>query len=193
MKLMKFIMRVCFYCIMFFCFMMSISAQGQDKTQSENNSTQALLNEVRLLRQTLQQVNLFTYRGQMLVERIRLGQDRVARLNESLDKLQGELRVVALEQPGLELRVQELQTLLERTQDPKQRVELENEIKVLRNALPINQQRAEELRKREFQVAAAVREEQSKLQELEDKLERLEAELEVKLKAPNSHIGQSNR
>lgn len=173
--------------------MMSISAQGQDKTQSENNSTQALLNEVRLLRQTLQQVNLFTYRGQMLVERIRLGQDRVARLNESLDKLQGELRVVALEQPGLELRVQELQTLLERTQDPKQRVELENEIKVLRNALPINQQRAEELRKREFQVAAAVREEQSKLQELEDKLERLEAELEVKLKAPNSHIGQSNR
>ncbi len=190
---MKFIGRVFLYCTIVFCLMLPVSAQGQDKTQPENNSTQALLNEVRLLRQTLQQVNLFTYRGQILVERIRLGQDKIARLNESLEKLQGELRTVELEHPGLEQRVQELQSLLERTQDPKQRVELESELRAMRNALPVTQQRAEGLRKRELLLATAVREEQSNLQEMEDKLERLEAELEAKLKATNSNTGQPNK
>src|SRR5215813_12584641 len=74
------------------CLSPSATAEAQNQKPGENDQpVKALLEEVRLLRQTLQRLNLGTYRSQILVERIRAQNDLIARLSRSLEDTRREL------------------------------------------------------------------------------------------------------
>jgi len=51
------------------CFVTNASAQNEVKTSEPDPTIKSLLNEVRLLRQTLQTTGLNAYRSQILLER----------------------------------------------------------------------------------------------------------------------------
>jgi predicted nucleic acid-binding Zn-ribbon protein len=158
-------------------------AYGQDKKQSDDGQLlPALLDEVRLLRQTLQKANLHAYRGQILVERIRVQQDRVARSANTLEDVQNEIRELETQAPQLEDRLKELNERVERVSDAKERAELEDEVKTVKQTQSLQRQRADDLRRREAQLSEVVRSEQDKLADLERRLDALEEELERSLK-----------
>lgn len=61
------------------------TAHAQSAKPSDDVILQSLLNEVRLLRETLQWTNLNAHRSQIIVERIRSQNDRVARITRMLE------------------------------------------------------------------------------------------------------------
>lgn len=166
-------------CIALSFLILSTFSYGQTQSKvDEDGLLQALLNEVRLLRQTIQNTNLYAYRGQIIIERIRAQRDRVTRLTNTLEDVRGEINNLAVQGPHLEERIKELSERIENEADTKQRAELENEFRAIKQAVSLGKQREEELRKRESLLTATLSEEQAKLENLENRLELLESELE---------------
>lgn len=165
--------------LMSLVFVVPCSVFGQNKNQSEGQPLQVLLDEVRLLRQALQNTNLFAYRGQIIVERLRIQRDRVDKFSGMIESVRTEIKELEPQAPQLQERLKEVDEKIEReSTDSKQRRELENESKSVKLALSQQEQRQAELRNRESQLTLVVREEQAKLEELDKRLEALERELE---------------
>src|SRR5262245_25463258 len=95
-------------------FVVPSSALVQDKNQSEGQILQRLLDEVRLLRQTLQNTNLFAYRGQIIVERLRVQRDRVDKLLGMIESVEIEIKELEPQAPQLQERLKELDEKIER-------------------------------------------------------------------------------
>ena len=78
--------------LIFLCSFHVASAQAQSPMKSENDRTlQALVDEFRLLRKAIQQINLTAYRTQVLFERMRVQNERVARLARMLEDTRNEI------------------------------------------------------------------------------------------------------
>src|SRR5436853_3627341 len=69
----------------------SSPARAQNPKPPDDRTLQMLVNEVRLLREVIQRMNLNAYRSQIIVERIRVENDRVARLTRTLDDTRDEI------------------------------------------------------------------------------------------------------
>jgi len=83
-----------------------------------------------------------------------------------------------IQDSDLVARLKELGEQTAREADPKQREEIEDEIKAIKQTQSQQNQRKEELRRRESQLSSTLREEQVKLDALEKRLEAIENELE---------------
>src|SRR5437870_702379 len=121
----------------------SAPAQAQTKNPSDNGVLQQLLEEVRSLRQTLQRTNLYAYRGQIIVERIRMRQDRIDKLSAALENARNELHQLELQDLSLDERLKELGETLEKVPSAA-RAELETELKVTKQAIASQKQREDE-------------------------------------------------
>ena len=94
--------------------------------------------------------------------------------------------------PQLEDRLKELNERVERMTDAKERAELEDEVKTVKQTQSLQRQRADDLRRREAQLSEVVRGEQDKLADLERRLDALEEELERSLKGIRSTAESRN-
>src|SRR5688572_11762432 len=80
-------------CVVLLFLMIPTASYAQTTSQpNEGVVLQTLLSEVRLLRQTLQTVQLYTLRAQIAIERLRTQQDGVTRLTNAIESLHGEIR-----------------------------------------------------------------------------------------------------
>jgi len=156
-------------------------AAGQSKQPDDRETLQSLLTEVRMLRQalqTLQRMSVDTYRSQLMVDRIRVIRDDVRRLAVSLNETRDMISKTQIQIPRTldEQKLLEGQVPLEF--DSNKRATLEFELKRAREAGEMYKAQLERLRQREQEVSSDLRAEQTKLDELEGRLDLLERNID---------------
>lgn len=160
-----------------------IQAQGQTSVQPEEESQtiKSLLKEVRLLRQTLQITGLNAYRSQIILERIKINNEQVVRLTRALSDTREQLEKTELTIPRMAEQQKMVESMVEAEADPVKRARMEFEIKDMKRAVERYKTELERLKEREQLQATQLREEQSKLGELETRLQRLEDQIETEI------------
>lgn len=156
------------------------SGNSANAVQADDKQlTQALLDEVKLLRQALQRMSLSSFRAQVLTERLRVQQDQVSQLSREVEGLRAMLADGRSGQPWLAERAKEIESQLGRETDPARRQQLEQQSKQLQLEAERQSQRVAQQREREMQLTAKLQTEQAKLNELNERLDTLERELEA--------------
>jgi predicted nucleic acid-binding Zn-ribbon protein len=151
----------------------------QSSAQSSRGADEALLREVRLIRETLQRAQGNAQREEMMVERIRTHDQRVERLDQQLTVLRDEIGGIEVHVRQTDQREKSLDLQIQRAVDPAQRQGLESERKELGFTQEAQRQRLDRLREREFTITAALQREERTLRGLEARLEALDRELEA--------------
>lgn len=164
----------------------AISAEAQSSKPPEDKVIQALLNEVRLLRETLQRINLSAYRTQIIVERVRAQNDRVARLTRTLEDTREGIATAQAQLNQLTELAKSAESNIDQESDSKQRSQLELEHREFKHVLDNQKQMTERLRERELRLNAELQAEQGKLSDLEGRLDALEREIENELERQRS-------
>jgi len=134
---------------------------------------QELLGEVRQLRIALQHISVNAYRGQVMVERLRLQQEQVNRLAQELSSIRNQIRQVKMEQLNTKDRIDEA----ERQQDKG--VLSDEVVRRVKAALEELKRQEQGLGEREIQVAAQLETERENLIDLNKRLDALELEMMV--------------
>jgi hypothetical protein len=152
--------------------------------QVENEQTmQALVNEVRQLRLAIQRSNLSAYHSQVVIERMRSQQQSVDRLTERLRGIRDEAfelkMYMPLQQTENQNRLKEIEASLNDPLDAKTRRAREGELEITKQRLGLLAQQETRLQEKESQLAAQLQIEQAKLTELNDQLDALQRELEI--------------
>ena len=169
--------------VYYFVLVMSLfAASGNAKAQTPTNasrptseqSLQELVKEVRQLRVTLQSMNASVYKGQVMLERLKLQQEQVSRMTRELNDVRENLAEIR----GQETRLKELVNRTEKgvesgTSDPRELAAAKNELDMLN-------QREQRLATRETQLANDLEFERAKLNDLNNRLNALELEMAPK-------------
>ena len=175
------------YLLLFVLFCIpAASAKAQASKSPDDKTLQSLVNEVRLLRETLQRINLNSYRSQIIVERIRAQNDRVAHLTRMLEDTRDESANMQIHINQLTERAKSLESQIQQESDTKQRSQLEVEQKEFKYLLDQHRQRYERLRERELRLNTELQAEQEKLTDLEGRLDALEHEIENEVERQRS-------
>jgi len=138
--------------------------------QSEKVIT-ALLSEVRQLRVALQQISVNTYRGQIMVERLRLQQNQVSRLANELNTTRDEI----VELRSQQVTVKERLELIEKQQDKG--VVSPEQVNEVRSLMAGMTRREQTLTERESQLSGELEQERAALADLNKRLDALEREI----------------
>jgi predicted nucleic acid-binding Zn-ribbon protein len=146
----------------------------------------ALLKEVRLIRETLQQAQGNVQREQMLVERIRTHDQRVERLDRQLTEIRDEIGGIEVHVRQMDERGKAMDLQVQRSNDPAQRRALEMESNEMKFTQESQRQRLDRLRARESEITAALNREERTLRNLEARLEALDREIEGAAKRGNT-------
>jgi len=182
MSLIKHEIFVKVFVIVIFVFVNFQSAQAQEKKQPPEPTMRELLNEVRLLRQTLQQINLNAYRSQIIIERLKIQRESITRLTRSLEETRAEISSLKESLPLMNDQTKHNDDLLIKETDTNKRAEVEIENKHLKTRIEQVKTRIEIFQTRETQLTNQLANEQNKLEELEKRLEEMEREIENEVK-----------
>jgi DNA integrity scanning protein DisA with diadenylate cyclase activity len=134
---------------------------------------QELLGEVRQLRIALQHISVNAYRGQVMVERLRLQQEQVNRLTQELSSIRNQIRQAKGEQLDFKERLDEAEKQQEKG------VLSEDVVHRVRAGLEGLKRQEQVLSERENQVAAQLEAERANLTDLNKRLDALELEMMV--------------
>ncbi len=173
----KHVSLTCLILIIMLC-VTPASAQNEVKASGPDPTIKSLLNEVRLLRQTLQSTGLNAYRSQILLERIKISNEQVVRLTRALADARETLEKTESTIPRMSEQQKMVEAMIESEVDPAKRARLEFESKDMKRSIERYKAGLEKLKEQEQQQATQLREEQSKLSELETRLQRLEDQIE---------------
>lgn len=160
------------------------NSTNQTSPPDNGQTMQALLSEVHQLRLAIQQSNLSTYRAQVTLERLRLQQQRVDRINDKLGEIRKEIAGYQQGDKALTEESKRLDAEIVQEADPNRRRELENVRQHQKSRLDQLTQMAGQARETESQLISQLQIEQSKLNDLNDQLDTLQKELEGLDKTP---------
>ena len=169
-------MRLSFVCLFvlvgsFFVTPERALAQSTAPRPSSEQSLQELVREVRQLRTELRRINSAMYKGQVMLERLKLQQDQVARFTRELTEVRESLSEVR----GHQTKMTELLSRAEAgveagMKNPADLAGLKAELQMLK-------EREQRFAARETQLSNDLELERAKLNELNDRLNALELEL----------------
>lgn len=154
------------------------SNRATETTPADQQVLQALLSEVRQLRLTIQRANISVFRAQLMIERLRMQQERVDRLTRQVEENQNELTGTGLSRSQLTERSQDLESQIKTEQDAGRRVQLELQYKELKYIIEQQTDRETQMRARQVQLTTQLQAERARLDEIDSRLEALERELE---------------
>jgi len=158
------------------------STHAQTANPTDDSQTiQALLNEVRLLRKTLQVTGLNAYRSQIITESLRAHNDQVVRLTRLLEEAREEIENIEGTIPRMNDQAKMLENMISLEADATKRAQLEFESKERKRDVDRYKTLAERKREREQQLSSQLRAEQAKFTELESRLDGLEREIETEV------------
>lgn len=149
------------------------------QSSADPQMLQSLLSEVRELRLALQRSNLTTFRTQVALERLRLQMGRVESLRESLERTREELANERSTRLGMADQLKELEDRISAEKGAAKRESLITEQTDLKNALNQASFREEQQREKENRLSSELQVEQTKLDEMSNKLETMERKLEA--------------
>ena len=144
----------------------TVKSQTAARPTSEQ-SLQELVAEVRQLRATLQRMNAAVYKGQVLLERLKLQQEQVTRLSRELAEVREGISNVRVERSRMKEHMKRLEEAVESgAQHPRELAAANAEIEQLI-------QREEQLLGREARFAVDLEAERAILNDLNNKLNAL--------------------
>ena len=154
----------------------ALTAPVNQSLPSDNGQPmQALVNEVRQLRLAIERSNLSAYQAQVTLERIRWQQPRVDRLNEKLEKVRAEIAELRSRQASASEDIKNIENELRKETDPGKRRELEQALLMLKH----QPEELVQFERQESQLLAQLQPEQARLNELNERLDAAQKELEV--------------
>ncbi len=144
----------------------SVKSQDAARPTSEQ-SLQELVNEVRQLRATLQRINAAVYKGQVMLERLKLQQEQVTRISREL----AEVRENVQELRAQQVRIKEVHARVQSGVEAG--IKHPGEVAGLKEELDQISYREQRLAMRETQLSADLEGERAKLNDLNDRLNAL--------------------
>ena len=153
---------------------------------ADSRTLQAILDEVRRLRQDLQTASATVQRMQILLYRTRNQMDVVARATQRLDEAHRRTTQLKTQRIQMANQVKQQQEVLDRTQDPASHKEIEDELARAKDWMEKTADQEPEAETKEAECANELRLEQARLNELQDQLDRLDKKLETAF----SQLGQ---
>jgi len=145
---------------------------------SDSDTLKFLLSEVRLLRQDLRTTTVAAQRAQILVYRAQAQESIVRRMQERVDDTRSKLSQIQFEQRRLTVAVKQNEELLDRTDNPATRKEIEQTTVRIKAGLETQVSVEQETQTKLVESEDQLRLEQAKLSGLQDQLDRLEKLLE---------------
>lgn len=183
--------RVVSTCFLSILFVSTVLGQTE-KPVEENQTIRTLLSEVRQLRKTMQTTGLHAYRGQIILERIRLANEQVDRLAQKLEDARENLEKTERSIPRMEEQSKVMETQLQQETDIARRARLEFEIKETKQQAERYKMLLSRAREREQQLASEFQRSQARLTELESRLDLLEREIENEIERLRSEGKRPN-
>jgi hypothetical protein len=144
---------------------------AQTSGVKQDQVMQELLSEVHQLRVAIQQISVNAYRGQVMVERLRLQQEQVARLARELNSIRAEIGEMKAAQVNAKVRVEDGEKKLDRGEMS------DSQVFELRATLADIKRREEVLSERETQLSIELGHERINLADLNKQLDSLEREM----------------
>jgi chromosome segregation ATPase len=151
----------------------SSPARGQ-ATPTESPTLQAVLAEIRQLRQDLQTSAIAARRAQILIYRLHVQEAAVARASQRLDEAKSSIEQFRGRRKYQELEIKRCEDMRDRTENAAQRQQLVDAITELKAQMEAFAPEEQEVQMRETELEQQSRIEQAKLGQLEDELDRLD-------------------
>jgi len=166
----------------------STSCFGQT-TPGDSQTLQALLTEIRLLRQDLRTTTVAAQRSQILIYRLQGQEAAVARASQRLDEAREKLVRIQDERKHVAAEVKLTEDFVSNTENPAtQRKELENRLSELKARLETLESDEQQYQSREIEVQQQLRAEEVRLSDLRDQLDRLDKTLENTSRRPDGTV-----
>ncbi|HXY23278.1 MAG TPA: hypothetical protein VEI73_01400 [Candidatus Acidoferrum sp.] len=170
----------------------SSAAFGQT-TQTESQTLQALLAEVRLLRQDLQTSAIAARRAQILIYRLHVQEAAVERASQRVDQAKEELEQWRAQKNYQAVQIKRYEEMKDRAEDAAQRKQFDDPITELKAQMEALVPQEQEAQINETELDEELRIEQSKLEQLEEELDRLDrAIMNVALRGESSQRSGAN-
>jgi chromosome segregation ATPase len=147
------------------------AAPSNPARSKQDQAIQELLTEVHELRIALQNISVNAYRGQVMVERLRLQQGEVSRLARELNGIKNEIGELKAAQVTAKEKLDEA----EKQQDKG--LQSEASVNQVRTTMAQFQRQLENLSERETQLAIELNGERARLADLNKRLDALEREM----------------
>jgi chromosome segregation ATPase len=156
----------------------SASCFGQT-TPGDSQTLQALLLEVRLLRQDLRTTTVAAQRSQILIYRLQGEEAAVARASQRLDEAREKLAKTQDDRKHVAAEAKQLDDFVGITENPAaQRKAIENRIPELKTRLESLESEEQQHQSQEIDAEQQLRAEEVRLSDLRDQLDRLDKALE---------------
>ena len=178
-------------CLLSLVFVSTVPGQTE-KPSDENQTMRTLLSEVRALRKTMQTTGLNAYRGQLILERMRLANEQVEKMAQKLEAARDEVEKTERTIPRMEEQSKVMETVLQSETDPGKRARLEFEIKETKLQGERYKVLLTRAREREQQLSTELKANQARLTELESRLDLLEREIENEIERLRSESKRPN-
>src|SRR5215467_1065248 len=156
-----------------------VSALGFGQAASnDSQGMEALVAEVRQLRKDLQASNGNALKAQVLLFRLQVQETTVARVSQQLNEARGKLADTQRHRTAIFERLKRLQDALDNTEiSPADRKQIQYEVSASKAELENLATEEQQRQTAELQAEEQLRTEQAKLNELEDRVDRLEKDL----------------
>jgi len=154
------------------------NAQSAAAPAPEAGALNALLAEVRLLRQAIERQGTVAGRAQLLVGRLALQDQRVMRWQAESQRLESELTAMTERRNLNQARLNEMRNAIQGDRDPERVLALEQEVRMLQAQVKQEAALQAGLETRRAEAVQAAEAERARYDELSDRLERLERELD---------------
>jgi predicted nucleic acid-binding Zn-ribbon protein len=140
------------------------SSFAQTTTKTSEQSLQELVKEVRALRATLQRMSATVYKGQVMLERLRLHQEQVMRIERELRDTRDNLSDLRSEEQKVREKLKRMDAdVTAGVVSDRERASFKAEYRAIN-------QRQNQAMSRETQLAAELETERARLKEINDKL-----------------------
>ncbi len=155
----------------------------------DSQTLQALLSEVRQLRQELRTTTIAAQRSQILIYRLQGQEASVARASQRLDEAREKLARTQDERRHVAADVKQTEDFVNNTDNPTaQRKELENRLSELKTRLEFSESNEQKDQSQEIDAEQQLRAEETKLGDLRDQLDRLDKTLENAGRRPDGSV-----
>jgi hypothetical protein len=136
--------------------------------------TQALLTEIRQLRQDLQTTAATIQRVQIVMYRLQAQSTLVSRATQRLDDARNRCTAAQNQQRNLAIQMQQMEEHLRGNIDPNDRKQTEDQLRRFKSSIEMFANDEQQCRAREAEADSQFRSERVKLSELEDQLDKLD-------------------
>jgi len=154
-------------------------SQSTQSTPNEPEGMRAFVAEVRLSRKDLQATNGHALKAQVLLYRLQVQEATVSRVSQNLNDLRSSIATMQERQRNLMATMKHFEKLVDDSDTPPaQRKDAEGEISVLKAELEGLTAEEQQRQTAKIEAEEQLRTEQAKLSALEDRVDRLEKELD---------------